>query len=63
MGGAAQFEPFMRSYLQAFAFKTVSSDEFKQYFLNHFKDNPAGLVTTPAVSAAVVAHITDGYMA
>eukprot|EP00775_Hariotina_reticulata_P009872 gene9872-10030_t len=41
VGGADACEPFMRSYLSTFAFKTVSSDQFKEYFLAFFKDNPA----------------------
>jgi hypothetical protein len=45
VGGADAFEPFMRDYLTKFAFKTVSSDQFKQHLLNFFKDKPAGLST------------------
>lgn len=32
----------MKAYLQAFAFKTVSSEQFKEFFTNHFEDNAAG---------------------
>jgi hypothetical protein len=42
VGGPAAFEPFMAAYLQAFAFKTVDSSQFKQLFTQHFSSNPAG---------------------
>lgn len=32
----------MKHYLTAFAFKTVSSEQFKACFLHFFKDTPAG---------------------
>jgi hypothetical protein len=42
VGGPPAFEPFMRTYLQHFAYKTVTSDQFKAYFLDYFKDNGGG---------------------
>ncbi|KAL6763643.1 peptidase family M1-domain-containing protein [Haematococcus lacustris] len=41
VGGPAVFEPFMRAYLAAHAFKTVTSQGFKDFVLNYFKDNEA----------------------
>eukprot|EP00884_Botryococcus_braunii_P019549 jgi/Botrbrau1/6278/Bobra.0129s0023.1 len=38
VGGPEVFEPFLREYVQAFKFKTVTSDDFKDFFLSHFKD-------------------------
>ena len=40
MGGAAAFEPFFKSWIQAYAFKTATSFDFKDFFMAHFKDNP-----------------------
>lgn len=42
VGGPSAFEPFMRAYLDAFAFKTVTSEQFKDFFMDYFKDNKAG---------------------
>ena len=36
-GGPSAFDPFLRAYFEAFKFKTVTSDEFKAFFLDHFK--------------------------
>lgn len=41
VGGPAAFEPFMRHYLQTFAFKNVDSQQFKDIFCDFFKDKPA----------------------
>eukprot|EP00877_Chromochloris_zofingiensis_P004503 jgi/Chrzof1/14053/Cz08g22210.t1 len=41
VGGPSAFEPFMRSYLTHFAFKTVDSYQFKDFFCDHFKGNAA----------------------
>jgi leukotriene-A4 hydrolase len=38
VGGASVFDPFLRSYLTKFAYKTVTSEEFRSFFLDHFKD-------------------------
>jgi hypothetical protein len=40
VGGPAAFEPFMAAYLQALAFKTVDSSQFKDFFMQHFSSNP-----------------------
>lgn len=40
VGGPAQFEPFMRDYIQHFALSTVDSYQFKAYFVQYFKSNP-----------------------
>jgi hypothetical protein len=32
----------MAAYLQAFAFKTVDSNQFRDFFSQHFASNPAG---------------------
>jgi hypothetical protein len=39
VGGQAAFLPFLRAYLAKFRFSTASSDEFKAFFLDHFKGN------------------------
>jgi hypothetical protein len=41
VGGPAAFEPFMRHYLQTFAFKNVDSQQFRDIFCDFFKDKPA----------------------
>jgi leukotriene-A4 hydrolase len=37
-GGPSKFEPFMRAYIDAFALKTVTTDEFKAFLLDYFAD-------------------------
>jgi len=36
VGGADVFEPFLKSYLEKFAFKSIDSEQFKAYFLEKF---------------------------
>jgi hypothetical protein len=40
VGGGAAFEPFFKSWIQAHAFKTATSYDFRDFFLSHFKDSP-----------------------
>jgi len=41
VGGKAVFDPFFRDYLAAFRFSTVTSDQFKELFMERFKHVPA----------------------
>jgi leukotriene-A4 hydrolase len=41
VGGPDQFEPFLRKYFDTFKFKSIDSDDFKSFFLEHFADNAA----------------------
>ena len=36
VGGAAVFEPFLKSYYNNFAYKSIDSDQFKAFFLEKF---------------------------
>jgi leukotriene-A4 hydrolase len=36
VGGADKFEPFLRAYFTAFAYKSIDSDTFKNFFLEFF---------------------------
>ena len=36
VGGAAVFEPFLKSYYNNFAYKSIDSDQFKDFFLEKF---------------------------
>jgi len=36
VGGAALFEPFLKSYYKKFAYQSINSDMFKSYFLEQF---------------------------
>ena len=36
VGGAANFEPFIKAYIKEFAHKTLTSNDFKAFFLNFF---------------------------
>ena len=38
VGGAAVFEPFMKSYFTEFSFKSLDSDEFRDYFNKYFQE-------------------------
>jgi len=38
VGGAALFEPFLKSYYKKFAYKSIDSYEFQSYFLSYFSD-------------------------
>lgn len=51
VGGPAAFEPFMRHYLQTFAFKNIDSQQFKDIFCDFFKDKPA---SEPAAAGATL---------
>jgi len=41
VGGAMIFEPFLRSYFEEFANKSLDSEMFKEYFCNYFKETKA----------------------
>ena len=36
VGGADVFEPFLKSYYNNFAYKSINSDQFKAFFLEKF---------------------------
>jgi len=36
VGGKNIFEPFLRSYLEKHAYKSVDTDEFKSFFIEYF---------------------------
>jgi leukotriene-A4 hydrolase len=38
--GTPEFEAFFKAYLKTFAYKTVTSEEFKDFFETHFEGNP-----------------------
>lgn len=39
VGGSEIFEAFLRKYFETYKYKSVVSDDFKNFFLNEFKDN------------------------
>jgi len=39
--GTPEFEDFFKAYMKAFAYKTVTSDEFRAFFEKHFEGNTA----------------------
>jgi leukotriene-A4 hydrolase len=39
MGGPERFEPFVKYYFDTFAWKTVNSDQFKDFYLNYCTQN------------------------
>ncbi len=41
VGGSQPFEAFLKTYLQHFKFKTLTTTDFKNYFCDHFKDTKA----------------------
>ena len=41
VGGAANFEPFLKAYYTEFAYKSIDTDAFKMYFLQYFSGEPA----------------------
>jgi len=41
VGGADQMEPFLKSYYKKFAYESIDSDQFKEYFLDYFRSNPS----------------------
>ena len=41
MGGSKPFEAFLKSYLQHFKFRTLTTADFKQFFCDYFKDKDA----------------------
>lgn len=41
VGGPEVFQAFMKSYIQNYKFQSVTSEDFKQYFINYFKDQPS----------------------
>ena len=41
VGGSAVFEPFMKDYFKEFSFKSLNSDEFKDYFTKYFQHKPS----------------------
>ncbi|KIZ02668.1 leukotriene-A4 hydrolase [Monoraphidium neglectum] len=45
VGGPSQFEPFVKDYLQHFAFKTLTSDDFKAFFTSYYADKAPDAVS------------------
>ena len=41
LGGPEVFEPFLRSYIDHFAYKSIDTDDFKSYLLDYFNENSA----------------------
>ena len=41
VGGSQPFEAFLKTYLQHFKFKTLTTTDFKDYFCNYFKESEA----------------------
>ena len=41
VGGAGQFEPFLRAYYKKFSHRSIDSEAFKAYFLEYFASNEA----------------------
>lgn len=41
VGGSKPFEAFLKTYLQHFKFKTLTTTDFKNYFCDYFKDTEA----------------------
>ena len=39
VGGAEKMENFLKSYYDHFKYKSIDSDQFKEYFLNYFKES------------------------
>lgn len=37
VGGEDVFEPFLRAYIQRFKFQSITSDDFKDFFIEYFK--------------------------
>merc|ERR1712061_136485 len=44
VGGAAVFEPFLKSYYDHFKYQSIDSYQFKEYFLNYFKDKDLSFI-------------------
>jgi len=43
VGGAEVFEPFLRVYIDHFKYQCISSDQFKEFFIDYFKDKGADI--------------------
>ena len=41
LGGADVFEPFLRSYIDHFAYKSLDTEDFKSYLLDYFPESSA----------------------
>lgn len=41
VGGPEPFEKFLKAYLQRFKFKSLTTDDFRAFFCDYFKDVPA----------------------
>ncbi|KXZ45002.1 hypothetical protein GPECTOR_59g609 [Gonium pectorale] len=41
VGGPAAFDPFLAAYIAAHRHRTLTSDQFRDFFLDYFKDVPA----------------------
>jgi leukotriene-A4 hydrolase len=39
VGGPGAFEPFLRAYYENFKYQSIDSYQFKEFFLNYFKNN------------------------
>ncbi|RZF35040.1 hypothetical protein LSTR_LSTR009632 [Laodelphax striatellus] len=41
VGGPESFEPFLKKYLNHFKYKSIDTDDFKNFFLEYFSENEA----------------------
>lgn len=41
VGGSEKFEPFLRAYYVHFIYQSITTDQFKTFFLSYFSSNPA----------------------
>ena len=40
VGGPAKFEPFLKAYYERYKYKSIDSEEFKQFLLQYFSAEP-----------------------
>merc|ERR1719233_2647114 len=41
VGGPEKFEPFLKNYYEHFKYKSITTDQFKSFFLTYFSSNPS----------------------
>jgi len=41
VGGPETFEPFLKDYYEHFKYKSITTDQFKEFFLTYFSTNPS----------------------
>jgi len=41
VGGPEKFEPFLKNYYEHFKYKSITTDQFKSFFLSYFSANPS----------------------